>query len=56
MTGTWEANPESQRSVFGEAGQSKIPVGANTANAYRDDMKCSEKSHQQQASAAIVRS
>src|ERR1700720_2685497 len=31
-----------------EAGPSKIPVGANTANAYRDDMKCSEKSYQQQ--------
>src|SRR5271156_1134712 len=31
-----------------EAGPSKIPVGASTANAHRDDMKCSEKSYQQQ--------
>jgi hypothetical protein len=31
-----------------EGGPSKIPVGANTANAHRDDMKCSGKSHQQQ--------
>jgi hypothetical protein len=31
-----------------EAGPSKIPVSANAANAYRDDMKCSEKSYKQQ--------
>jgi len=31
-----------------DAGPSKIPVGAKTANAYRDDMKCSGESYQQQ--------